>query len=126
MASIATGVRSARYSVELTPFRRLGAAMLGLALVLPRIPHDPGLPCPLRMTTGIPCPLCGLTTSVKASMRLDLHAAFWANPFGIAAVVTALVLLARPRWRTASFPVVLIALAVAGSWAFQLHRFHFI
>jgi hypothetical protein len=120
------GLSRASYQADLAPFRRLGAAMLGLGLVLPRLPHDPGLPCPLRTLTGIPCPFCGLTTSVKATMRLDLHAAFLANPFGIAAVVTAIVLLLRPKWRTASFPVLLIAVAVAASWAFELHRFHFV
>jgi hypothetical protein len=123
---VATVALNHRFTTGLAPFRWLGATMLGLGLVLPHLPHDPGLPCPLRMTTGVPCPLCGLTTSVKATMRLNLHAAFSANPFGIAAVVTAIVLLARPRWRAASFPVLLAAAAVAASWLFQLHRFHFV
>ena len=100
--------------------------MLALGLVLPHVPGDPGLLCPLRTTTGIPCPLCGMTTSVKASLRGDLHGALLANPLGLVAVITALVLLVRPMWRRMQLPAAMLAGVGLLSWLFQLHRFHFI
>jgi hypothetical protein len=100
--------------------------MLALGAVLPHLAGNPGLPCPLRATTGVPCPLCGMTTSVKATMRGDLGSAAAANPFGILAVVVAAVVLLRPAWRQAQVPTLAIAAAVAASWLFELHRFHFI
>lgn len=119
-------VLAARIALDLRPFRYVGAAMLALGLVLPHLPGDPGVPCPLRTTTGVPCPLCGMTTSVKATMRGDLHAAFTANPFGILAVVTAVLLLVRPAWGRLALPVGVLMGGVLVSWLFQLHRFHFV
>src|SRR5579863_451029 len=79
--------------IDAVPLRWLGGAMLALGLALPHVPGDPGLPCPLRTLTGVPCPFCGLTTSVKATLHADWHGAVAANPFGILAVVVAAVLL---------------------------------
>jgi hypothetical protein len=115
-----------RWEMELAPLRRLGAAMLGLALVLPTLPHDPGLPCPLRTVTGIPCPLCGMTTSVKAGMRLDGRAALAANPFGLAVIAVAVLMLVRPAWRRVAVPASLVISAAIASELFQLHRFHWV
>ena len=39
------------------------------------------LPCPLRTLTGIPCPLCGMTTAATGLASGDLGAALAANPF---------------------------------------------
>jgi len=100
--------------------------MLALGAILPRVPHDPGLPCPLRSLTGLPCPACGMTTSVKAVERGDLAAAWAANPFGLVAVAVAVLLLARPGWRRASVPVVVLVGAAAASWAWELRRFGWI
>jgi hypothetical protein len=115
-----------RWEMELASLRRLGAAMLGLALLLPRLPHDPGLPCPLRTVTGIPCPLCGMTTSVKAGMRWDLRAALAANPFGLAVIAAAVLMLIRPTWRRVAVPASLVISAAIASELFQLHRFHWV
>jgi hypothetical protein len=120
------GVVAARVDVDLRPLRYLGAAMLALGAVLPHLPGNPGLPCPLRTTTGVPCPLCGMTTSVKATMRGNVHAAITANPFGILAVVTAILLLVRPAWRRLSLPAGVLIGGVLVSWLFQLHRFHIV
>ncbi|MGE0785165.1 MAG: DUF2752 domain-containing protein [Sandaracinaceae bacterium] len=40
-------------------------------------------PCGFLVYTGYPCPGCGLTTSFANMVRLDMFAAFGANPFGI-------------------------------------------
>jgi hypothetical protein len=67
-----------------------------------------------------------MTTSVKAALRGHLHSALLANPFGIVAVLTAVVLLARPAWHRLQLPVALLAGAGLVSWLFELHRFRLI
>ena len=105
--------------------RTAGVAMLGLGVVLPLLPGNPGLPCPLRTATGVPCPLCGMSTSVEAVLRLDLHGALAANPAGLLAMAVALALLAvRPR--RLRVPVFLVPLALSMMWLFELHRFSYL
>ena len=41
-------------------------------------------PCGVLAATGLPCPGCGLTTCFASMVRLDVVAAFRANPFGVA------------------------------------------
>ena len=103
----------------------VGGAMLGAAAVLPLLPGIPGLSCPLRSLVGIPCPLCGMTTGVVATVHLRFGDALAANPAALVAVVVAVVLLVRRP----SLVVVPLPLAVAGlaaMWLFQLHRFGFL
>src|SRR6202043_1654367 len=85
--------------VDLVPLRWGGAAMLALGLALPHLPGNPGVPCPLRTLTGVPCPLCGMPTSAKAVVGGQLGAAVRANPFGILAVLAAVLLVLRPGAR---------------------------
>ncbi len=95
-----------------------------------------GLPCLLRLTTGVPCPGCGLTTAAVALAHGDPGGAWAANPaiFGLAALTVAVVPLVglrafgvldppRPwpaRWRIRVGRVV--GLLAVASWTFQLHR----
>jgi hypothetical protein len=114
-------------TVALDPhdLRTSGAVMLGLAFALPVLPGHPGISCPLRRLTGVPCPLCGMTTSVEATVHGHLGRALAANPGGIALVVAALVvLLVRPA--AVRLPAALPPVALAGLWLFELHRFSFI
>lgn len=101
---------------------RAGAVALAAGAVLPVLPGDAGLPCLLRTLTGIPCPLCGMTTSVEATVHLHPAEALAANPAGLALVATAAALLVlRPteiRIPALAAPVVLALL-----WLFELHRF---
>lgn len=39
-----------------------------------------GIPCPIRLVTGFKCPGCGVTHMCAALLRLDISAAFAANP----------------------------------------------
>src|SRR5205085_7775740 len=82
------------HEVDLRELRRAGALMLGLGAVLSRLPGHEGLPCPLRTLTGVPCPLCGMTTSVEETFRLHVGDALAANPVGVAAAAVAAGLLA--------------------------------
>src|SRR5579859_7266222 len=102
-----------RVALDLGVMRRLGVGMLVLGATLPHVAHSPGLPCPLRTWTGVPCPLCGMTTSVKATCTGRLREAVAANPFGIVAVMFAIFLLVRPKWSNAHVSVA--ALIAAGT-----------
>lgn len=44
--------------------------------------HLPGIICPLRSVTGIPCPTCHLTRSAMATLRGDLGLALHHHVFG--------------------------------------------
>jgi hypothetical protein len=117
---------TATVPVDLTGLRLAGAAMLGLGLTLPLLPHNPGLPCPLRSTTGMPCPFCGLTTAVKATVTGHVGSAIAANPFGVVAVAFAVLLLVRPRLDRLRVPLSLVLAGVLVSWSWELHRFGYL
>lgn len=119
--------RALRQPVELDPFDVRGAAfaMLVAGATLPLLPGHPGIACPLRRLTGIPCPLCGMTTSVEETLRLHVHAAAAANPAGLLAVVLAIALVAR-RPRRLAVPALLLPVLLAAMWLFELHRFSLI
>ena len=104
------------------PLRGAAIGMLGAALVLPALPGHPGLLCPLRTVTGIPCPFCGMTTSVESTVHLRFRDALAANPAGLFLVAAALwLLLRRPARLRYSLPVLWAGLALM--WVFELHRF---
>lgn len=118
-----------------------GAAMVGAAypaVVAHTSLH--GLPCPLRTITGVPCPFCGLTTATVALTHGEWGAAARTSPLAYLAaalvVGTAPILLARlagmirpPRpWSAAARKRtrLIVAVIVAASWVFQLHRYGFV
>jgi hypothetical protein len=105
--------------------RVAGGAMLAAGLALPVFPGHPSLHCPLRALTGLPCPLCGLSTSVEETVRLHLGDALAANPLGVALVLAALVLLVLRPVRLA-LPRAVVPAVLAASWLFELHRFSFL
>ncbi len=88
--------------------------------------HDPGVLCPLRRLTGIPCPICGSTTVFIEAGHAHWLAALTANPV---TVLAALGLLTAPLgggawwWRLApGRRGALIAGALVSSWLWQLNR----
>lgn len=102
---------------------QVGSAFLvaGVA-ILPLIPSHTVVICPLRALTGVPCPLCGMTTSVTAVGRGRFGEALAANPAGVGAVLgAALILLLRPR--RVRVPAWALGAVVAGMWIFELTRF---
>lgn len=110
--------------VQLDPadIRIASFVLLAGAALAPFVPAGSGFACPLRAATGIPCPLCGMTTSVSEVVRLDLVDAVAANPAGPALVVFALGMLAlRPR--RVRLPALLPLVALPAMWVFELVRF---
>jgi hypothetical protein len=112
-------------ALDPTDLRYAAASVVAAGAALPLLPGHPPLACPLRTVTGVPCPLCGMTTSVGATLRLDLETALAATPAGLAAVVVALVLLlTRPSALRVPLPLPYVALGCM--WLYQLHRFSFL
>lgn len=97
-----------------------------------------GLPLPticwFRMTTGLPCPGCGLTRSVALLMHGHVGASLAMHPFGIAAVGLALLQIppravraagSIPRWtfgwdRLWACALVITAILTVSWWAFRI------
>lgn len=89
--------------------------------------HDPGVLCPLRAVTGVPCPFCGGTTVFMDLGAARPGAAVMANPVvftGMVGLVTAPLGSGRRWWaispRTRSRIIIVV---VALSWLWQLARF---
>jgi Protein of unknown function (DUF2752) len=102
--------------------RAASLVLLGAAVVAPLLPVGIGLGCMLRAATGVPCPLCGTTTSVSEAVRLDVGGALSANPAGLLLVVAALAMLVlRPR--RVRVPAALPYVALPAMWVFELGRF---
>lgn len=102
--------------------RFASAVMLAGAVVLPLLPGEPGFACPLRTLTGVPCPLCGMTTSVEHLVRFDVVGALAANPGGVGVVLLALVALAFRPTRI-RLPAIVLSGVLVTMWVFELHRF---
>lgn len=115
------------------------SSVMGIGLVMAATSLRLPVVCPLRILTGVPCPLCGMTTGTVAFARGDLAGAAAANPVSLAFLPAMLALLihrirqlvsgrrlfpevtisrAAGRWVVAAAGVVLVC-----SWLFQLNRF---
>jgi hypothetical protein len=100
------------------------AAAVGVAVL--HDVHDPGVLCPLRRFTGIPCPACGSTTVFIEAGHGHWAAALTANPVTVIAVLG---LLTAPlgtgaRWwaLTNRRRSAVIAVAAAVAWTWELNR----
>jgi hypothetical protein len=82
--------------------RFVGLAALALGLVSSAV--DLGVLCPLRRLTGVPCPLCGLTTGTWDLAHGHLGAAVHAHP--LVPIVAAFLVLAWTPWGPAAVTAV--------------------
>ena len=110
--------------VDLSAARIPAAGLLLAGALLPVLGH-PGITCPLRTITGIPGPLCGMSTSVQATVRFELDDALIANPAGVVVVAMALyaLLVRASAPRRLRIPPRVVLFALTGMWLFQLFRF---
>ena len=111
--------------VELRDVRRAGVALIAAGAAISATGVHPALVCPLRALTGVPCPLCGMTTSVEATLQGEPGAALAANPAGLLAVVAAVLMLVV-RWPRIVVPPAALIGILGGMWLFELHRFGFL
>jgi hypothetical protein len=116
----------APYELEVGRLRKPALVLLAGGLVLAHLPTGVGLPCPLRALTGVPCPFCGVTTSVRATLGGHLRAGLSAAPLGLLLVAAAFAITLRLGPATIRIVRPLLIFAVAAEWAFELHRFHII
>jgi Protein of unknown function (DUF2752) len=80
---------------ERRSLRLAAAALVTAAVAHPLAPFSPSL-CPLRATTGVPCPFCGMTRAVVAAVHGHVGRSLAFNPGGIVVLLVAAVLLVRP------------------------------
>ncbi|WP_441245730.1 DUF2752 domain-containing protein [Kitasatospora sp. McL0602] len=118
----ATAVRRPPPHAVLDVLARLGVgAAAALAVARLHDVHDPGVLCPLRLLTGVPCPFCGSTTVFIEAGHGHPLAALAANPVTVAALAALALAPLAPRLRVRR-PLVLLGAALALAWAWQLHR----
>ena len=109
-------------AIELRDVRIAGIGLIAAAAASSVTGVHPTLICPLRALTGIPCPLCGMTTSIEATVHGEPSAALAANPAGLFAVVAAMLALVVRLPRIVVPRAVLIAV-LGAMWLFELHRY---
>jgi hypothetical protein len=120
----------------LSDLQTFALVMAAGAVLLPRVPN-PGILCPLRRMTGIPCPLCGSTGAVLALSRGHVWQAVVSNPAAVVLVACCAAAFAPQRWRDpllargraarqrvpAAGRLAMTVLTVLALWAYELHRF---
>jgi hypothetical protein len=103
------------------------AALTGYLWLKGGWPELPGLSCPLRALTGIPCPTCFLTRATCVSLRGDWHQALQLHAFG-PLVAAALVLWSVQAIRARTFDpkglegwhLVVVSVALLCYWAARM------
>jgi hypothetical protein len=113
MQTLPAGIRSRELRIA-------SGGMIAIAAAWPLLPH-PAIACPLRATTGVPCPFCGMTRAVVAAVHGHVGASLAFNPGGILVLVLALVAIARPAGLTRiSVPMWTIAVALGALWVWNV------
>jgi len=101
--------------------RAVAAGLVGVAAAWPLLPVHPGIVCPLRAATGIPCPLCGMTRACVAAVHGHLATSLAFNPAGILVVIAALVALVRPQLLTRiRVPMCCVITAMGALWVWNV------
>jgi len=109
--------------IDTTPLRIASASTLAMLAVVPLVPGHDSVACPLRATTGIPCPFCGMTRGVGRVLDGDVGGAAALNPGSLLLVLAAVALFVAVRRPSVRVPTWAPALLVAALWSFQLVKF---
>jgi hypothetical protein len=124
----AAGAAPDRWRTRLahTALRCTAAAVAAVTVAVLHDVHDPGVLCPLRRFTGIPCPGCGSTTVFIEAGHGHWLAALTANPVTVLAAIGLLTAplgggawwwsLSQGKRRT------VLGLALGTAWIWQLNR----
>jgi len=116
----------ATHEVEVRRLRAPAAVFLAGGLVLAHLPEGWGLPCPLRTLTGVPCPFCGVTTSVRDALGGRVRAALGVAPLGLVLIGAAIAIALRLTPANVRVLRLLLVVAVVAEWCFELLRFRII
>lgn len=71
--------------------------MVGMVLPMAWLTSGPSL-CPFKVTTGLPCPGCGLTRSAVAFLDGDLPTSLFYHPLGALIVIVAVLVGIADAW----------------------------
>ena len=112
---------AATIELHLRPLRYAGVALLGAAALAPLV-GDPGIACPLRTLTGVPCPFCGMTRGITDLAHGDVAGALLLNPGSILLVAAAIALVFARRPRQVRLPAWSVVATIAALWVFQLSK----
>ncbi len=113
-------------ALPLEPLRWLVLGCVGLVGIGLVLPFSPIPPCPMLALTGVPCPFCGMTRSVRALARLDVMQSIRFQPFGSSALVGGLLVMllwAIPKTRQIAvirIPVVVLGVMLFASWVWNV------
>ena len=104
----------------------LPAGLTGYLWIKGLHPDLPGLSCPLRRLTGIPCPACFLTRATSAALIGDLPGSLTLHAFGPAAAAAlvwwSITAIRQRRLVPRGLPTLPFGMAAVGLMAYWLLR----
>jgi hypothetical protein len=101
--------------------RGFAIGLVGAAAIWPLLPVHPPLACPLRSTTGVPCPFCGMTRASVALVKGHIVDAFNYNPGVFLIFALAVVVLVMPSLlRRVRAPVWALTAGMAALWVWNV------
>lgn len=83
--------------------------------------------CLIKRITGVPCPSCGLTRSLKAFIRLDFHEGFYYHPLSIFIVISILYFIysKKPMGGSKKSQILIISMVlviILGTYAYRMYN----
>lgn len=110
-------------ALDARPLRVAGVASIAALAALPLVPGHDAVGCPLRATTGVPCPFCGMTRGVGRLFDGDLGGALSLNPGSVLLVLGAIALVLFVRRAIVRVPAWAPVLVLLAMWSFQLAKY---
>jgi hypothetical protein len=100
--------------------RYAGLGLLAVAALWRVSPVHPPLVCPLRETTGIPCPFCGMTRAVVAAVHGDVLGSLRFNPAGLLVLALVAFVIVRARLPLTRAPAWIVFGFLGALWIYNL------